>query len=747
METELWNLTVKGNDLTAYTQIFQELTMLCTKMVLKEEDLVKKFIGGLSNNIQGNVIAAEPTRLQDAIRITNNLMDLKLKGYVAKSMENNRRLDFNQKDNRVQQLPYKRQDVSGPNVARAYTASNNERRGYDGPWPYCNKCKLHHEGLRTMKCEKCNKVGHMTRDCINAVAATTTQRASINRGNKTRNKTNEARWKAYVLGGGEANLDSSVVTGTFLLNNRYASMLFDLGADRSFMSSTFSALLDVIPSTLDVSYAVELADRRIAKTNIVLRGLGSFDVIIGMDWLANHHAMIVCDEKIIWIPCGDEVPIVHGDRSGERKKSKLRIISVQEEDIPKTTFRTSYGHYEFQVMPFGLTNTSAAEAAFQLLKQKLCSVLILALSEGSENFMVYYGASHKGLGTVLKQREKVIAYASHQLKIHEKSYTTHDLELGVVVFALKMWRLYLYGKKCAVFTDHKSLQHILDQKELNIRQRRWFELLSDYDCKIRYHPGKANVVANALTERRKEENYINEDLCGMIKKLEPRADETFCLKNRIWIPLFGDLRALIMHESYKSKYSIHPRSEKMYQDLKILKTIWFVGLTCDPDVEVGKHYNYNNSYHTSIKVAPFEALYGRKYRWPICWAEVGDAQLTGPEIVHETTKKIIQIKKCIQVARDRQKGYADRRRKPLEFQVGDKVMLKVSSWKGVICFSKRGKLNPRYIGPFKVLAKVGTVSYRLKLPDQLSLVHSTFYVSNMKKCFSDEPLAIQLDEV
>ncbi|GKA98031.1 putative reverse transcriptase domain-containing protein [Tanacetum coccineum] len=158
-------------------------------------------------------------------------------------------------------------------------------------------------------------------------------------------------------------------------------------------------------------------------------------------------------------------------------------------------------------------------------------------------------------------------------------------------------------------------------------------------------------------------------------------------------------------------------------------------------------FSYNNSYHTSIKAAPFEALYGRKCRSPICWAEVGDAQLTGPEIVHETTKKIIQIKKRIQATRDRQKSYADRRRKPLEFEVGDKVMLKVSQWKGVIRFGKRGKLNLRYIGPFKILDKVGMLAYRLELPEQLSRVHSTFHVFNLKKCFVDEPLAIPLDEI
>ncbi|GJU83698.1 putative reverse transcriptase domain-containing protein [Tanacetum coccineum] len=246
------------------------------------------------------------------------------------------------------------------------------------------------------------------------------------------------------------------------------------------------------------------------------------------------------------------------------------------------------------------------EAAFQLIKQKLCSAPILALPKGSKNFIVYCDASHKGLGAVLMQNEKVIAYASRQLKIHEKNYTTHDLELGAVVFALKMWRHYLYGTRCTVFTDHKSLQHILDQKELNMRQRRWLELLSDYDCDIRYHPGKANVVADALsrkervkplrvralvmtiglnlpkqileaqTEALKPENLTAEDVGGMLRqdltkeRLKPRADGTLCLNNRSWLPCYGDLRTLVMHESHKSKYSIHPGSDKMYQDLKQL---------------------------------------------------------------------------------------------------------------------------------------------------------------------------------
>ncbi|GJW75405.1 putative reverse transcriptase domain-containing protein [Tanacetum coccineum] len=805
METELWNLTVKGNDLTAYTQRFQELILLCTRMVPDEEDIVEKFIGGLPDNIQGNVIAANLARLQDAIRIANQLMDKKVQGYAARSAENKRRMESNLRDNRGQQPPFKRQNTSGQNVARAYTAGNNERKGYAGPLPYCNKCRLHHEGLCTMRRGNCKKVGYQTRDCRVAIAPNT-QRALVgnqqgiicyecgrpghfrkdcpklrnqNRGNQTRNKNgnktggNETTARAYAIGGGGTNPDSNVVTGTFLLNKCYASMLFDSGADRSFVSTTFSALLDVTSTTLDTSYAVKLADGRISETNIVLRGctlgllghpfdidlmpveLGSFDVIIGMDWLAKYHALIVCDEKVVRIPYGNEVLIIRGDNydngsklniisctktqkyikkgcqvylaqvtskkaedkseerrledvpivqefpevfpenlprlpparqvefqidlvpgaapvarapyqlapakmqelstqlqelsdrgfirpssspwgapvlfvkkkdgsfrmcidyrelnkltvknryplpriddlfdqlQGSRVYSKIDLRSgyhqlrVHEEDISKTSFRTRYGHYEFQVMPFGLTN---ALDVFMDLMNRVCKPYL-------DRFMIVFiddililnqqpGKEHEGLLKLflnLLMKEKSVPQSS---------------------------------QRCVVFTNHKSLQHILDQKELNMRQRRWLELLSDYDCEIRYHPGKANVVADALSrkerskplrvralvmtiglnlpkqilsaqsEARKEENFINEDLCGMINKLEPRADGTLCLNNRSWIPCLGDLRALIMHESHKSKYSIHPGSDKMYQDLK--KLYWWPNMKAEIATYVSK---------------------------------------------------------------------------------------------------------------------------------------------------------------
>ncbi|GJR87636.1 putative reverse transcriptase domain-containing protein [Tanacetum coccineum] len=182
------------------------------------------------------------------------------------------------------------------------------------------------------------------------------------------------------------------------------------------------------------------------------------------------------------------------------------------------------------------------------------------------------------------QNEKVISYASRQLKIHEKNYTTHDLELGAVVFYLKIWRHYLYETKCTVFTDHKSLQHILDQKELNMRQHRWLELLSDYDCEIRYHPGKANDAADALSRKEQSKPLRVKDLPK--EKLKPRADGTLCLHRRSWLPRYGDLRTVVMHESHKSKYSIHPGSDKMYQDMK--KLYWWPNMKADIATYVSK---------------------------------------------------------------------------------------------------------------------------------------------------------------
>nr|GEU67504.1 reverse transcriptase domain-containing protein [Tanacetum cinerariifolium] len=739
---------------------------------------------------------------------------------------------------------------------------NNERKGYVGSFLYYNKCRLHHEGLCTIRCGNCKKIGHQTRDC-RVIVTPNTQGAAVgnqqgivcyecgrpgnfrkdcpkmrsqNCENQTRNNTegNGVTTKAYAIGGGGTNPDSNVVTGTFLLNNCYASMLFDSGADRSFVSATFSALLDFAPSTLDTSYDVELADGRVSETNIVLRGctlgllghlfnidlmpieLSSFDVIIGVDnlrrqvefqidlvlgaapvarapyrlapvemqelstqlqelsdrgfirpnsspWGApvlfvkkkySSFRMCIDYHKVNKLTVKNRYPLLRIDDLFDQLKvySKIDLRSgyhqlrVREEDIPKTAFRTRYGHYEFQVMPFGLTNAPAvfmdlmnrfcklyldrfvivfiddiliysknrkeheghlklilnllkeeelyakfskcefwlskAEAAFQLLKQNLCSAPILALPEGSENFVVYCDVLHKRLGAVLMQKEKVIAYASRQLK-------------------------------CVVFTDHKILQHILDHKELNMRQRRWLELNMYQDLKKLYW--WLNIKAEIAT-------YVSKCLTCAKVKIEYQKPSGL----------------LVQPEIPQWKW------ENITMDFvtKLPKTAKSLNKA------LGTRLDMSTTYHPETDGQSERTIQTLENMLRACVLDFGkDRQFTSPEIVHETTEKIVQIKSRIQAARDRQKSYADVRQKPLEFQVGDKVMLKVSLWKGVTRFGKRGKLNPRYIGPFKISARVGTVAYRLKLPEQLSRVHSMFHVSKLKKCMVDEPLAIPLDEI
>ncbi|GJR76357.1 putative reverse transcriptase domain-containing protein [Tanacetum coccineum] len=336
------------------------------------------------------------------------------------------------------------------------------------------------------------------------------------------------------------------------------------------------------------------------------------------------------------------------------------------------------------------------EAAFQLLKQKLCSAPILALPEGSEDFIAYCDASKKGLGAVLMQREKTAARIPENIKSKD--------------------------------------------------------------------------VRGMLIENAKFPEAIRE------QKLEPRTDGTLCLNGRSWLLCYGDLRTIIMHESHKSKYSIHPGSDKMYQDMK--KLYWWPNMNADIATYVRKCLTcakVKAEHPKAIRIVVTQDYPNGELGLDITWilsrsflrhgqsertiqtledmlracaidfGKVGEAQILGPELIQETTEKIIQIKQRMQAARDRQKSYADLKRKPMEFQVGDKVMLKVSPWKGVVRFGKRGKLNPRYVGPFKVLEKVGEVAYKLELPEELSRVHNTFHVSNLKKCHADEPLAVPLD--
>ncbi|KAL0544030.1 hypothetical protein IC582_019141 [Cucumis melo] len=604
--------------------------------------------------------------------------------------------------------------------------------------------------------------------------------------------------------------------------------------------------------------------------------------------------------------------------------------------------------------------SKACEDSFQTLKQKLVTAPVLTVPDGSGSFVIYSDASKKGLGCVLMQQGKVVAYASRQLKSHEQNYPTHDLELAAVVFALKIWRHYLYGEKIQIFTDHKSLKYFFTQKELNMRQRRWLELVKDYDCEILYHPGKANVVADALSRKvshsaalitrqaplhrdleraeiavsvgavttqlaqltvqltlrqkiidaQSNDPYLVEKRglaeAGQTAEFSLSSDGGMLFERRLCVPSDCAVKTELLSEAHSSPFSIHPGSTKMYQDLKRVywwrnmkrevaefvskclvcqqvkaqrqkpagllqplsipewkwenvsmdfitglprtlrgfTVIWVVvdrltksahfvpgkstytaskwaqlymseivrlhgvpvSIVSDRDARFTSkfwkglqtamgtrldfstafhpqtdgqterlnqvledmlracalefpgswdshlhlmEFAYNNSYQATIGMAPFEALYGRCCRSPVCWGEVGEQRLMGPELVQSTNEAIQKIRSRMHTAQSRQKSYADVRRKDLEFEIGDKVFLKVAPMKGVLRFERRGKLSPRFVGPFEILERIGPVAYRLALPPSLSTVHDVFHVSMLRKYVPDpshvvdyEPLEI-----
>nr|GEV28455.1 putative reverse transcriptase domain-containing protein [Tanacetum cinerariifolium] len=863
LEIELWNLKVKENNVSAYTERFQELTLICTKFFADETKKIDKYISRLPDNIYGSVKASKTKTLDETIELANDLMDQKLRTYAERQSNNKRKTDESFRNNHSHQ-------------------QNN------GANPKGNGCF------------ECGASGHFKRDCP-----------------KLKNKDG---------GKEEDKLEGKQLKDVPVVQDYPEVFPKDLPGLPPARPVEFQ--INLIPRAAPVARVpYRLAPSEMKKLSEQLQELSEKGFIRPSSSLWGALVLFIKKKDGSFRMCIDyrelnkltvknRYPLPRIDNlfdqlQGSSIYSKIDLRSgyhqlrVREQDVPKTSFKTRYGHYEFQVMPLRLTN---APAVFIDLMNRVCkpyldkfviifiddiliysknkkehkehlkAILVLLKNENFRGIHVdpakiesikdwaypktpteirqflglvgYYRRFIEGFLKIAKSmtnltqngikfdwgekeendfqlikteiREKVIAYASRQLKIHRKNYTTHDLELGSIVFALKIRRHYLYRTKCTAFTDHKSLQHILDQKELNMRQRCWLELLSDYNFDIRYPPRKANVIADALShkerieplrfralvmtisldlpkqileahiEAMKPENLKKEDIGGMIgrdipkEKLKPHADGTLCLNGRrvkaehqrpsgllvqpaipdwkwdnitmdfitklpksskcfntIWVivdrltksahflpirendPLDKLTRsfqkALGTDISMSTAYDL----ETAGQSERTIQTLEDMLRACVIDFGKGwvKHlplceFSYNNSYHASIKAAPYEALYGRKCRLPVCWAEVKEAQLTGSKLIQETTEKIVLIKQRIQAAQDRQKSYAD---------------LKGSRWSSKLGI---GLCSRSHLG--KGL---------YDLVRRFSRVHHTFHVSNLKKCYADEPLVMPLEGI
>ncbi|GJU78772.1 putative reverse transcriptase domain-containing protein [Tanacetum coccineum] len=893
MENELWNLKVKEYNMVAYTQRFNELALMCPRMVKPESAKIDAYIRGLSDNIKGEVTSSKPTNLNEVVRMAHKLMEQKLQARNERILEENKQKWEN----------FQSGNSSGN--ARAMKTDLNEGKVYSGSLSVCERCFTRHVGQCMIKCHKCGKIGHKARCCKEKNVATGANAQPI--------------WTCYDCGEQGHT------------RNRCPRKVKQEEVEKA--RSRAYAIKDVEPQGLNVvtntSYEVELADGRLVSTNTVLKGctlnlvnhlskinlmpikLATFDVIIGMDWLVKHDAVIVCGEKVVHIPYGNETLTVESDKGmsqlkviscikackyiergchlflahvTEKKPKEKRLedvaiirdfhkvfsddlpglppqrqvefridlidlrsgyhqLHIKEEDILITAYRIRYGHFEFQVMPFGLTNAPAVfmdlmnrvckpyldkfvivfiddilvyskdkeehgkhlkiilellkkerlyakfskcdfwldsvqflgyvidnkgvhvdpakiealknwvapmtptegkeeEEAFQTLKQKFCSSPILALPEGTENFGVYCDASLKGYGAVLMQREKVIAYASRQLKTHKENYTTHD-EFGAIRYHLG---------KANVVADALSRKERI--KPLRVRAL----MMTVYN-------DLPKQILEAQKEGMKKKNMKAKNLRRLIKQIfEFRPDRTRCFRNRVWLLRFGGLRDLIMHESHKSKYSIHPGSDKMYQDLKLL--YWWTNmkaniatyvskcLTCakvkaehqkpsgllqQPEILVWKWERITMDFVSGLPRTPS----GYDTIWVIVDRLTKSAHFL-PTNKTESMENLTQLYPKEVVCRH---GVTISIILDRDGHFTDMVLLKVSPWKGIICFGKRGKLSPCYIGPFKILAGVGPVAYTLELPEELKGIHSTFYVSNHKTCLVDENLIIPLDEI
>nr|GEW38641.1 hypothetical protein [Tanacetum cinerariifolium] len=746
---------LRDMNIAAYTERFNELALLCPDAVPNE----KKKAVRMAHTLMEQEIQDKNERIVEG---------LKRKWENNNQGNNNHNRGNYQNNNHHNQNNNRRQ-----NNARALTTAQNTGANQIEVAPKCNHCGRCHFYQCPLKCENYERIGHKAKDCqCKNVAPSAVVQPNIvcyrcgERGHKSTECPKKAdrrdgnvQGQAYVIRNAEHNQGPNVVTGTFLLNNCYATMLFDSGADKSFVDIKFGHLIDNKPVKLNSSYEVELADGKVVSTNSVLKGctlnlldhlfdidlmlieLGTFDVIVGMDWFVEPDALIVCGRKEVHVPYRNKTLVVKSDTKKQLQDVPV-ICNFPEEfldDLPGLP-PSRQVKFKIDLIPGA---APVAHAPYRLAPSEL-KELSNQLKELSKKGFLCPSSSPWG-APVLFMKKKDGSFRSSMYSNIDLWSGYHQLRIREEISQLLYFRL----------------GHVIDSDGVHV------------------DPAKKNKKYEWGMEEEEAFQTLKQKLCSAPILALPEGTENFIIYCEASLEGYGAIlmqreKDMIMHESHKSKYSIHPGSDKMYQDSK--KLYWWLNMKADITTFVSKcltcakvkvehqkpsgllqqpeipKWKWEKITMDFVSRLPRTPIGIDTYLWsnsPTITAIIRVSRLhhSRHSMGESVARQSAGVRNRSLTARSCQKSYADVRCKPMEFEVGDKVMLKVSPWKGIIRFGKHGKLSPRYIGPFEIIERIGPVAYKLELPEKLRGIHNTFHVSNLKKCLADENLVIPLEEV